>query len=93
MPSSSPMHGVRIELARFLDRDFFGLLEHLGLAVDHLLELEKIDLAGVVVVVRFEHGVDAVLLLRGHQHGLLERADDDLALDSAILADSFNDSA
>jgi hypothetical protein len=45
----------------FLERDLLGFLEHLGFAVDNLLEEEEVDLAGVRVVVGFKDRVGAVL--------------------------------
>ena len=81
--------GVGIEVRARLAQD------HLVLAVlddrDDLLDLEQLDLAHLGVELGFDVLVGPERPLGRRQHGLLERLDDDLAIDALLFTDLLDD--
>src|SRR6266849_22888 len=81
--------GLRIDLrARHLERHLvLGVLD----VLDHRLDLEQLDLAQLGV----ELGLDVLLVAEGllgrRQHRLLERLQDDVAVDALLLAHLLDD--
>jgi len=76
--------GFGIEAVRLLERDLGG---GVGDDLDHLAEFEELDLAEILVVAGLDLALLALRAPRGLLHGLLDRADDLLAVDSLVLGD------
>ena len=58
-----------------------------GDGLDHLAELEELDLAEILVVAGLDLALLALRAPRGLLHRFLDRADDLLAIDSLVLGD------
>ena len=76
--------GLGIEAVRLLERDLGG---RVGDGFDHLAEFEELDLSEILVVAGLDLALLALRAPCGLLHGLLDRADDLLAVDSLVLGD------
>jgi len=76
--------GVRVELARSVQRDLRGVVGHL---VDDLAELEELDLPQLIVELGFDLLLLALLAPGGLLHRLFEGSDDLLRIDALVLGD------
>ena len=88
MPIWSLDLGVGVVAVRVLERDLRVGRGHTG---DDGLELEELDLAGLLVELRLDLALGAELPPRGGEHRLLESVDHDLALDALVLHDLIDD--
>jgi hypothetical protein len=81
---------LRVELARLAERDLRMRIRH---RLDDRLELEQLDLAGVLVELRLDLTLLAELPASGGDERLLESLDHRLSSDALVLAHLIDDAS